>query len=520
MRYQPQLVNQQPIASTKPQLFQSLAQRFSAFASKAQDDLDRDMQKKAKEQGLIDAQGKTAITLRDGSTIADEAWNQGAISSHLAAIKLDVTDNLSRIAAENARNPEGYTVNAKAYSKGLLEGVPENIRPAVQDELSSIILKSNRKIESDLVSFERDQHAASTSTAIDLYRTEGENQALLGDVVGATDAQIKAIQLTDSLEIAGLLTPKAAEAQRKAITQDIEDQVIYGAFSREMEKGKGLKYINNFKKIKRLGGRDPDYRKKMADKMVGLMKAEHATDDAIRRQEDADRKARWREGAKQIATLDLNGDLIIEHLQDMVKNDQLDPKVANAYKKNAFLEGLEFSEQVAINEIKADILAVSELEIQTDTRLSRIDKGKLIQERRSLEEDKGNWRSTQNGREGARRINQAFGIIKGVDSRITAEKARRAGMVLTRYFNEIEALPLEEREYKTVEIADKLVKEVNSEISIADLEKARDRLNKAQYQTEEQIKAAELGSEEEKTQIIQLNRKLKRIERLEREIGQ
>ena len=136
------------------------------------------------------------------------------------------------------------------------------------------------------------------------------------------------------------------------------------------------------------------------------------------------------------------------------------------------------------------------------------------------QEDKGNWKGTQNGREGSRRINSAFGIVKGTGQRVTQEKAQRAGMVLTRYYNEINALPIEEREVRSVEIADKLVKEVNGEIIVKDLEKARDRLLKAPYQTEEQIKDADLGSEEEKMQIIQLNRKIRRIERLERESGQ
>jgi len=254
--------------------------------------------------------------------------------------------------------------------------------------------------------------------------------------------------------------------------------------------------------------------------MLGMMQKSHAIDDSERKQQDAERKARWRDGARKIATLDLEGALIVEHLQDMVEKDQIDPKVANSYKKNAFLEGPEFSDQIAINEVKADILATSEFDIQTDPRISRIDRDKLIEERRGIEEDKANWRGTQNGREGARRINQAFGIIKGVDTRISKEKAQRAGMVLTRYFNEVEALPLEERELRTIEISDKLVKEVNNEIFISDLDKAKTRLIDAPYQTEDQIKAADLGSEEEKIQIIQLNRKLKRIERLERQIGQ
>lgn len=520
MPYQSQMLREQPIESNAPQLFQSLASRLKAFTHQRQNELDAQIQKKGKEQGLIDAQGKTAITLRTGETIADEAWNQGAITSHMAAVKLDITDNLTRIQAENTRDPAGYAVSARGYSQGLLEGVPEGIRPAVQDELSSIILKQGTKITADRNTFERNQHLAQTSTAVDLYRTEGENHAKEGDAEAATEAQLKAIELTNSLEVAGLLDPKSAEIQRNDITRDIEDQIIYGAFARDMDKGKGLQYISRFNKLKALGDRDPDYRKEMSDKMVGMIKDSHTIDADKRKAAEAARKELWRNGERIVANLDLEGALTIEHLQGMVEDGTLDPKVAAKYKQAAMLDGPEFSDQIAINEIRADILSTSDFDIQTDPRISREDQQKLIEERRSIEEDKANWRGTQNGREGARRINQAFGIIKGVDTRISKEKAQRAGMVLTRYFNEVESLPLEERELKTIEISDRLVKEVNNEIFVADLDKAKNRLADAPFQTEEQIKAADLGSEEEKTQIIQLNRKLKRIERLERQIGQ
>ena len=531
MRYQSKPVDQAPISGGKDQVFQSLAQKFSAFNNERENELDREVMKKGQEQGLIDAQGKTEITLRDGGTIADEAWNKGAIASHMSAIKLDITENATRIAAESKRNPEVYKAKMGGYSKGLLSGVPESIRPVVQDELASIILKSGNAISADLVTYEREQQAATTGTAIDIYRAESENQAIEGDVLGATESQLKATQLVNSLEESGLITPAAAETQRNDILREADDSLVYGAFNRSMAQGDALKFIKKFSKMKSFNSydlvtgkkkvsRDPGYRKKMSDKMIGMIKDSHTASDNQRKREDDERKARWRKGAQDVVTLDLEGALIIEHLQEMVKNDQLDPKVADKYKKNALLDGPEFSDQIVKNEITADLLSYSEFDISINPELSRPDRNKLISDRRALEEDKGNWKATQNGREGARRINQAFGIIKGVDTRISKEKAQRAGMVLTRYFNEIEALPLEEREQMTIEVSDRLVKEVNNEILVSDLEKAKDQLNDAAYQTEAQIKEADLGTEEEKIQIIQLNRKLKKIERLERQSGQ
>ena len=516
-RYQSRLEAIQPVRSNQPQLFRSLASRLSAFSEQQENELDREMAKKAKEKGLIDAQGKTQITLRDGNTIADEAWNEGAVASHLAAIKLDIDDNLTRIEAESSRNPEAYTVKAKAYSNGLLEGVPDNVRPAVQNELAEIMLSSTQKITADLRTFERDQHASTTGTAIELYRTDGENRALSGDMVGATEAQFNAIRLTDSLENAGLLTPKAAEKQRENITRDVEDQAIYGEFARKMADGQGVDFINKFKKLKSLGNRDPEYRSKMEKKMVSMMKQSHVIEDDQRKQDDVERKARHRTGLKDAISQDLQGQLTTDKLVYMVDNDLISAKDAAKLEKSASMESVEFSSGESLNKYNADILAYTEMDIRTDPTLSRKDVDKLIGERRALEADKTNWRSTINGREGARRINDAFGKAKEPGAKVTKEDIQRSGMALTRYFNEVNALPLEEREIKAPLIADSIVSEINNEIAAKDLQKAREKLTRKPYQTVEDIEKSDLGDEEKKTQVKQLERLLNKIRRLERE---
>ncbi len=517
--YRSQLARENPISSNKGQIFQSLASRLSAFSNEQQNELDREMIKKGKEAGRTDAQGKTSIVLRDGNTLADDAWNEGAMVSHVSAVKLSMTENLTRIASENPKNPEGYHEQAKGFASGMLEGVPEKLRPMLQDEISTAMLKTKMKLDADLKSFEREKHLANTSEGIDLYRTEGENAAKEGDQVGAQDALTKALFLTDSLEKSGLLSPGAAKTQRRDIVRDVEDQAIYGAFGRELADGAGLQYIKRFNSLKSLGDRDPEYRKKMSQTMVAMIGKSHAIEAAARKKDDDERKDRWRLGEQEIVSLDLEAKLTPEHLKQLVKEDRLDPAIAGKYKKNAMSEAPEFSDGSLKNSIRADLLEFTEFELLTHPDLSMADREKFVLEHRKLSEDAGNWRRTQNGTEGARRINQAFGIIKGVDTRITEDKARRAGQVMTRFFQETENLPLEEREYKAVEIADRLVKEVNGEIVVEDLEKAHTRLEKAPYQTMDQIEKADLGTEEKKVQIKQLQRKLDRIQRLERSIG-
>lgn len=517
MRYQSRLISAQPVQSNSPQLFQSLASRLSAFSEQEETRLDQAVAKKAKEKGLIDAQGKTSITLRNGDTIADNAWNEGAIASHVSAVKLDMFENLSRIEAESPRNPEAYAAKAQAYSSGLLQGVPDNIKPLVQDELAETILKSSVKIRSDLVTFQREQHDSQMSTAQDLYQTQAENAAKEGDVQTAFDSHEKAIGLVDSRERAGMIDAKTAETARRNITRETEDSAIYGEMAREIQKGRGGAFIKKFRKMKSFGDRDPEYRAKMEKQMVSMMKESHAIEDAELAADTAARKGRWIQGERVATNLLFEGQLNEQKIKDMVKNDELDPSIGRTYMK-AQSQGPEFSDGVSLIKYKANLLGYTESQIMTDGTLTFDDRRKLVDEHRKLREDKFNWRATQEGREGARRITSAFGIIKGVaGARTTKEDAQRAGMALTRYYDEMENIELEQRGSMAVITADNIVKDINMEIREKDLDKNRDKLSKRKYQTVEDIEAADIGDEEKKTEINQLNRLLKRIKRLESE---
>jgi len=515
-RYQGQLSNLQPVRSNAPQLYQSLSQRLTAFSESEETELDRVMAKKAKEKGLIDAQGKTAITLRDGNTIADNAWNEGAVASHVSAVKLDMFENLSRIEAESARAPEAYAAKAHAYSKGLLEGIPPNVRPLVQNELAETVLKSGMKIQSDLRSFQREQHDASITTATDLYQTQAENAAKEGDIMGAVEAHEKAIALIESRELSGLLKPDAAETARRNLTREVEDAGVYGEMGRAITEGRGGAYIREFNSKKSFGDRDPEYRAKMEKQMVSMMKEAHDIDDDQRKREDDERKALWRKSEQELTDLALNNNLTTGALQKYSSEGSADPKVLLKFQKPAASVGPAVSEGHALLAYKLDVLRYSELEIVTDKRLSQEDRASLIEGRRGLEKDKGNWRNSPEGKESVRRISFAFKIPPGADlSKIKDEELNRADFALTQFYNEINQLPLEERQMKSVEVANRIVKDVNAEAADKILADLRARLAAKPYQTIEEVDAADINDVEKDAQRKIIRKYLKKIKETE-----
>lgn len=245
-RYQSQPVSQQPIASTEGQLFESLASRLTAFSRQRDDELDRDMAKKAKEQGLIDAQGKTTITLRDGSTIADEAWNQGALSSYEAAVKLDVADNITRISMDNPDDPEAFEIAAKGYAQGIIDGADDSIKPAIQDMLSTTILKGTLSAEKNLRTKERTEHGATLEAGLALSAQKAVDLAEDGDLTGMLESLNQSYEAVDALEIGGFLTPQQANKRREDLSQSTDKAVVMGQFNDARRAGDGDEFLTKF----------------------------------------------------------------------------------------------------------------------------------------------------------------------------------------------------------------------------------------------------------------------------------
>ena len=282
-RYKSQIPTIQPVRSNKPELLSSLAQRMFAFAEKSADELDREVAKKGKEQGLIDAQGKTEITLRDGKTIADEAWNEGAIASHAAAVKLDIADNVTRIATENP-NPEDFSSAATAYGSGMLEGVPEELQPLVKDELASTILKGRMNAEQNLRSLQLQERRVQTGDALDLLKSQAldaTDNMLYDD---AAKYQGQAEDMINALVADSTITPAEGAKYKQEIQDDVDKQTVIGKFKDALEMDKDEEFLKRFSGKKMGAFFSPDKREKILAEMLSIRSRRNSI-EALNRKE-------------------------------------------------------------------------------------------------------------------------------------------------------------------------------------------------------------------------------------------
>jgi len=283
VRYESKPVDQAPISGGKDQVFQSLAQKFSAFTNEKENELDREVMKKGQEQGLIDAQGKTAITLRDGNTIADEAWNKGAIASHMSSIKLDLTENLDRIATENP-DPEAYSEISKKYTSGLLEGIDDSLKPLVQDEASSLILKGRMKSERALRSSQLDERRIIFGDALDVTASQALDAADSMNLEESDKYQQQHSVFIDAAIADTTITPAEGAKFKSELKENLDDGIVIGQFKSALDAGKDEEFLKKFSSKKLGNFFSPDKREKLLSEMLTLRNHRKSI-DAIKKTE-------------------------------------------------------------------------------------------------------------------------------------------------------------------------------------------------------------------------------------------
>lgn len=120
-------------------------------------------------------------------------------------------------------------------------------------------------------------------------------------------------------------------------------------------------------------------------------------------------------------------------------------------------------------QISTNLESFTEADILTNGMLTRDTRIKLVAMRRQVMDDvassgdkAANWRGTQEGREAVRRITSANAGAMTFSAFGAGSSDKEINSMLTRFYDEVEKLPLEQRRGQSLSIANKLVEEYNA----------------------------------------------------------
>jgi hypothetical protein len=501
--------------------YQQLFNTLQGFKQQAHKELDIRARKEGLKAGREAALGKVDdVVLPEGGTISADAFREGANMSHMAAVKLDIAENMARIKAEAGNDVMLFQAKVEGYRKGLLNGTTEDVRPLAFEEIEVLGSKLSSEIRSHVAKLDRDEQAAQVESGLELLETELLNAALNGSEADMVRTNAQYRFMLEKAENAELIPAGDTIRRTDEIYKKMNENVYIGSFDAALENNRGVEFLETFVDTK-------DKTMKPADKeallstMITRMNRRQSLENE---QDEMDKKVRteaYRNTERDVTLQALEGTLVPETLINHLKNDTIQPSFARTMEKVSKAQGVSIDDDQVKFSYAVDLLAVDEHEIATDERLTRDTRLQLIVDRRKLEEDAGDWRRSQNGSEAVRRIKAEFGMVDGLIAQLDPEKAKRAGRALTTLYEQVENLPLEERAVKAIDLSDEIIRKLNLSDMQQDLRDMKEGLNKLQYRSsvelDQAIEAGDVGGHEAKVLRRKIQNYESEIQRLERE---
>lgn len=487
IQYQPQGIN--PRAGTEYEIF---AQEMNAWTGRLRTRRAEMIKEKAFLKGRTEGYDED-IPLPDGSSLSDRAYREGALLSRAAGLKVDITDTLTRYEAEANGDSQEFMAKAEGALKGWAAEAPPELLPLINEEATQMARKMARKMDLEKIQQSRDEQKAAVMAGLEDFDREVQNAAETGDEVQLQATMTKYDTLMNGAVSAGLIETADAIDLQNQQKKAIRNALDLGAFERSLDAGEGSDYMESF-----ISDKDPlyspDEREKMVGEMLQRVRNRHAMRAMDENMAEELRKSTYEQTKRQAVDLMINNQLTTKWLQEQNRLEKLPPdyveKMIRSLKSDPGAD-----DPAVLLEYQVDTLDFTESEIIQDSRLTHKTRAQVIDRRRKLEEDASNWRNSQNGKEGIRRIMATFGMVEGMIADLNPELATRAGRIVSTWHDTIDALPLEQRAPQALEIADKLIKQIEDEDKRKDIESARQRLQALRKEAQKMESDGETGHE-------------------------
>ena len=451
-------------AGAKADFYEDLSGRLSNFTNQYAQVARRKADIEGEKEGLATALGGNK-DLQEGTSVYDQAYNRGALQVWAAEAEIEVLgmvpewETLAFAERDDDLGPtEWFQAHARGESKGMLSGMPAEIRPQVEVLLgktiamaeSRVIARERGQARVDGIQTHDDLVAVLASGASDAYlNNDPESAQLFGDLF--THHMEQALQnytFDDNPEV------NAAEVVKRsqAFFDMVEEAEYMGGLDKAFDEGRAVDYIRIFSDSSypgmtverqseiwamletRLGRREKHIEDLEAAEEAEL-KAFHETNH--RRLTIAMLRGEYVDLANEAAEGNIDSDWAIKHEK---RSKHKGPIVDNEYVQAHYNMNLGFYSYKEI---------MDEEELTYDTRYA------IVVMKEELEANQANWRNSQGAQEGARRIRTALGIVDGVSRPgLSNKQIREANEAQSRWYTAVEALPAEQRAGKALELAD------------------------------------------------------------------
>ena len=186
--------------------------------------------------------------------VYDQTYNETLKRAYLAGAETRVREKINTLATSFPDNYNDFSTAAESLRKGVLEGMPEQYRPAMALQMDAQIAQGRSQVlaaQKTRTLREADEQLALASVDANSQAVEAASN---GDMVGALSIVEKVIQYNDDRARAGAITPAQAEINNRSSLYNVRVASAQGALKTILDSEQpgssvaGIRYLSSFKK--------------------------------------------------------------------------------------------------------------------------------------------------------------------------------------------------------------------------------------------------------------------------------
>jgi len=185
--------------------------------------------------------------------VYDQTYNETLKRAYLAGAETRVREKINTLATAFPENYNDFTTAAESLRKGVLEGMPEQYRPAMAMQMDAQIAQGR----SQVLAAQKTRALREADEQLALASVDANSQAVgaatNGDMVGALSIVEKVIQYNDDRARAGAITPAQAEINNRASLYNVRVASAQGSLKTILDSDQpgssvaGIRYLSSFK---------------------------------------------------------------------------------------------------------------------------------------------------------------------------------------------------------------------------------------------------------------------------------
>ncbi|CAB4128211.1 hypothetical protein UFOVP99_18 [uncultured Caudovirales phage] len=137
--------DKQPGANAVVQAHASMAERFAAMADRSLRQVEATAERDAQAAGAAAGEARPGVQMQDGGELYRSAYNRAALESGTRRLEISARDRLAQLAEEHKADPGAFSAQAQAYRDGVLNTLPETMRPTFTQAYDTLALPFARQ---------------------------------------------------------------------------------------------------------------------------------------------------------------------------------------------------------------------------------------------------------------------------------------------------------------------------------------------------------------------------------------